>query len=108
MNYSMSVTVFLGLLTALPLVADDWPQWRGPQRNGVSKETGLLKEWPPEGPKLTWKITDLGNGYSSLAVVGNRFYTLGNDGTDNESVQARTVIDGKRLWQTRLGKVGPN
>lgn len=88
--------------------ADDWPQWRGPQRDGISKETGLLKEWPAEGPKLLWKKTDLGNGYSSFSVVGEHLYTLGNDGMDNEFVEARSVNDGKRLWQTRLGNVGTN
>jgi outer membrane protein assembly factor BamB len=88
--------------------ADDWPQWRGPQRDGTSKETGLLKEWPAGGPKLLWKATDLGNGYSSFSVVAEHLYTLGNEGTDSEFVQARSVTDGKRLWQTRLGPVGTN
>ncbi|HEV8541733.1 MAG TPA: PQQ-binding-like beta-propeller repeat protein [Verrucomicrobiae bacterium] len=88
--------------------ADDWPQWRGPLRDGTSKETGLLKEWPAAGPKLLWKITDLGNGYSSFSVVGENLYTLSNEGMENEYVQARSVNDGKRLWQTRLGNVGTN
>jgi outer membrane protein assembly factor BamB len=88
--------------------ADDWPQWRGPQRDGTTKETGLLKEWPAGGPPLRWKMADLGSGYSSFSVVGEHLYTLGNEGVDNEFVQARSVSDGKRLWQTRLGKVGTN
>jgi outer membrane protein assembly factor BamB len=88
--------------------SDDWPQWRGPQRNGISKETGLLQEWPSEGPKLVWKVSDLGSGYSSFSVVGESLYTLGNEGGDNEFVQARSVKDGQRVWQTRLGKVGTN
>src|SRR5260370_6720135 len=45
--------------------AADWPQWRGPERNGISQETGLLKEWPKEGPKLLWQVKDIGFGYSS-------------------------------------------
>jgi outer membrane protein assembly factor BamB len=88
--------------------ADDWPQWRGPQRDGTSKETGLLKEWPAGGPPLRWKMTDLDNGYSSFSVVGENLYTLGNEGMEKEFVQARAVSDGQRLWQTRLGNVGTN
>ncbi len=88
---------------------NDWPQWRGPHRNGVSEETGLLKEWPTGGPKLLWKITDAGNGYSTPAVVGNRLYLLGNEGLDNEFVAALSTEDGKRIWTSKLGKVGsPN
>src|SRR5689334_20451183 len=52
--------------------AADWPQWRGPNRDGISKETGLVKEWPKEGPKLLWQATDLGDGYSTPAIVGGR------------------------------------
>jgi outer membrane protein assembly factor BamB len=88
--------------------AADWPQWRGPQRNGISQETGLLKEWPKQGPELLWQLKDIGNGYSTPAVVGSRLYLLSNKGMDNEFVQALEVKDGKQAWSTRLGKVGPN
>ena len=88
------------------LRADDWPQWRGPHRNGVSQETGLLKEWPKEGPKIRWQLHDLGGGYSTPAVVGDRFYLMVSEGKDSESVQAFAVKDGARVWSTRLGKVG--
>jgi outer membrane protein assembly factor BamB len=94
------------LSLSLSLVAADWPQWRGPQRNGVSQETGLLKEWPQEGPALVWKASDIGSGYSTPAVVGERLYLLANEGLDNEFVQALSAKDGQRLWRTRLGKVG--
>jgi outer membrane protein assembly factor BamB len=97
------------LLVAGRSLAADWPQWRGPQRNGVSQETGLLKEWPKEGPKLVWQVKKIGSGYSTPAVVGQRIYLLANEGLDNEFVQARAVIDGKQVWSTRIGKVGnPN
>jgi outer membrane protein assembly factor BamB len=112
LNSSWFATVWfatlVGILSVATARSDDWPQWRGPQRNGISKETGLLKEWPKDGPPLLWSSTDLGNGYSSLAVVGDRIFTLANEGADNESVQAHDAKAGKRLWQTRLGKVGPN
>ena len=52
--------------------AADWPQWRGPNRDGISKETGLLKEWPSAGPKLLWQSKELGQGYGSPAIVGER------------------------------------
>ena len=93
---------------ALVVSANDWPQWRGPQRNGTSRESGLLKEWPKDGPRLLWKVTDAGRGYSTPAVAGDRLYFLGNEGLDNESVHALAVNDGKQIWSTRLGKVGPN
>ena len=67
------------LLTALSggaVRADDWPQWRGPGRTGVSKETGLLKQWPKDGPKLLWERKDVGDGYSTPAVVGDRIYLM--------------------------------
>lgn len=91
---------------AAGLRAADWPQWRGPNRDGVSQETGLLKEWPKEGPKLLWQVNDAGAGYSTPAVVGDRLYLLGNKGMEDEFVQARAVADGKVAWTTRVGNVG--
>jgi outer membrane protein assembly factor BamB len=91
---------------AVSLQAADWPQWRGPQRNGISAETGLLKEWPKEGPKLIWKVTDVGSGYSTPAVIGDRIYLLGNEGLDNEFVECRSAKDGGKVWSSRIGKVG--
>ncbi len=86
--------------------AVDWPQWRGPGRTGISKETGLLKEWPKGGPKLLWQLKDIGDGYATPVVVGGRLYLLSNRGLENEFVQALSVEDGKQLWSTRLGNVG--
>jgi outer membrane protein assembly factor BamB len=94
------------VLTSTLAHADDWPQWRGPARDGISREQGLLKEWPKEGPKLVWKLNDAGSGYSTPAVVGDRVYLLGNDGLEDESVRAYSAQDGKRIWSARLGKVG--
>ena len=86
--------------------ADDWPQWRGPQRDGISRETGLLKEWPKDGPKLKWQVNNVGSGYATPAVVGDRIYLMGNGGMENEFVEALAVNDGGRLWSTRVGNVG--
>lgn len=87
----------------------DWPQWRGPERNGVSRESGLLKQWPAGGPKLLWQVNDIGDGYSTPAVVGTRIYLMSNRGMENEFVQALSTADGKPVWTTRVGNVGnPN
>jgi len=103
----LTVLITAAILTASSYSAD-WPQWRGPQRDGKSKETGLLKEWPKDGPKLLWQIKDAGEGYSTPAIVGDRIYILSNKGQDDEFVQARKVSNGDLIWSTRLGKVGPN
>src|SRR5687767_6951376 len=100
----------VGLLLGLGLglaVADDWPQWRGPERTGVSREKGLLQEWPKEGPKLLWKTTEVGNGFSTPSVVGGRVYLIGSRDQD-EYAFCLDVKDGKTLWSTKFGKVGRN
>jgi outer membrane protein assembly factor BamB len=84
----------------------DWPQWRGPERNGRSQESGLLKQWPAGGPKLLWQLNDIGDGYSTPAVVGTRIYVLSNRGMENEFVQAFSTQDGRSIWTTRVGNVG--
>jgi outer membrane protein assembly factor BamB len=88
--------------------AADWAQWRGPQRNGISSETGLLSEWPEGGPPLVWHAKEIGDGYSTPAVVGDRIYLISNQGTDDEYVQALSASDARQIWRTRIGKVGPN
>ena len=90
----------------LAVSTSDWPQWRGPERNGISKETGLLKQWPEAGPKLLWQQNDIGDGYSTPVVVGTRLYLMSNRGFENEFVQALSTKDGKPIWTTRVGNVG--
>lgn len=80
----------------------DWPQWQGPDRNAVSKETGLLQEWPKEGPPLAWRIGDLGGGFSAPSIADGRIFGMSNRGSD-EVVWALSEKDGKELWSTRLG-----
>jgi outer membrane protein assembly factor BamB len=87
----------------------DWPQWRGPNRDGISKESSLLKEWPKEGPKLLWQVKGLGSGYSTPSVANDRLYIVTNEGLDDEFVKCLSTTDGRQLWSTRIGKVGePN
>jgi outer membrane protein assembly factor BamB len=88
--------------------AADWPQWRGPQRTGISSETGLLHDWPTDGPKLIWRSEKADSGYSTPAIIGGRMYLLGNRGMDDEFVKALSTKDGSEIWSVRIGKVGPN
>jgi outer membrane protein assembly factor BamB len=98
---------FLVVSVVLPAGAADYPQWRGPDRSGVSPDTGLLKEWPKGGPVLLWKQQNIGNGYSTPAVAGGRIYLV-SDRQKEEFAIALDEKDGKEIWSVRLGKVGPN
>jgi outer membrane protein assembly factor BamB len=84
------------------LAAADWPQWRGPNRDAVSTETGLLGTWPKNGPPLTLTASGLGDGFSSVAVVGGRIYTMG-DRNRRQFVLAFNEADGKPVWSTAIG-----
>src|SRR6184192_1006696 len=79
----------------------DWPQWQGPERNAVSKETGLLKEWPNDGPPLAWKANGLGGGDSTPSVAAGRIYGMSHRGAD-EMVWALSEKDGKEMWAVRI------
>jgi outer membrane protein assembly factor BamB len=94
------------LLSARWAWTQNWPQWRGQNRDGHSRETGLLKQWPSEGPKLLWQVDDLGSGYATPSVSGGRIYLMGNNGLEDEFVSALDVKDGRKLWSARIGKVG--
>jgi len=93
--------VFLSVL-ACGSPAADWPQLRGPDRNGISKERGLLKEWPEAGPPLAWRTAGLGGGYSAPSIAAGRIYGMSNRG-DEEVVWALSETDGKELWVKPLG-----
>jgi outer membrane protein assembly factor BamB len=95
------------MTVAMAGLAADWPGWRGPDRTGVSPETGLLQTWPPEGPRLVWKVAGLGEGYAAPSVVGGKVFVMGTKGND-EYVIALTVEDGKQLWSTKIGIIGKN
>ncbi len=96
----------LGLLTITTsrAAADDWPNWRGANRDAICRETGLSKQWPADGPPLLWKATGMGEGYSGPAIVGKVLYTMGNiDG--KEWVLALDTTTGKRIWAQPIGPV---
>ncbi|MGC4046936.1 MAG: PQQ-binding-like beta-propeller repeat protein [Armatimonas sp.] len=84
----------------------DYPQWRGPKRDGVAEEKNLLKSWPTSGPKLVWQSKMAGYGYGSPSVVGDRLYVIGNEGAADEFLQAIDARSGRPLWKVRLGAVG--
>ena len=101
----MVAALLTSLVSAALAATGDWVQFRGPNRDGISAETGLLQDLPAGGPPLVWKATGLGVGYSTVSVVGDRIYTIGED-KEVSSVIALNAADGKKLWATKLGKAG--
>jgi outer membrane protein assembly factor BamB len=125
--------MLLGSMTTAKAAVGDWPQWRGPNRDDISKETGLLKDWPENGPALAWEIKDIGGGFSSVSVVGGKIYTMGSfanapvAGEKKEEPKAESNAPGKKkrrppvnettailaldgsgkiLWKTNVGPTG--
>ncbi|MEX2214929.1 MAG: PQQ-binding-like beta-propeller repeat protein [Phycisphaeraceae bacterium] len=90
------------LTTSIALAEGNWPQWQGPDRTGLSKESGLLKKWPDAGPRKVWTFDGAGLGYSSFAVVGDRLYTLGSRG--KESLICVNITNGKEVWNAEIGE----
>lgn len=84
----------------------DWPQWRGPRRDGISEEKSLLPTWPKDGPRLLWKIDNLGKGWSSPIIVGERIYITGDVGED--LVVFALDRDGAVQWRTKNGRAWKN
>ena len=104
------VTVLFGFWyligSVLSAEADDkdtaeWAQWRGPNRDGISSETGFLKNWSPEGPKVLWHIP-LGDGYSGISIAQGKVYTMFAEG-DDEFVICLNASDGVEVWRFRSG-----
>lgn len=90
------------LLAASGACAADWPTFLGPNRDGCSPDTGLLKQWPPEGPKQLWNNEALGSGWSSVAVAGGLVYTTGNEG-QNQVLICLDDKTGKKKWRAAQG-----
>lgn len=97
-------TMFVAVLsvTALPCPAGDWPHWRGPNYDGISRETELINSWPESGPEELWRIP-LGKGFSGVSVVGASAYTMYSDGGD-EYVTCLDVANGEQRWRVRSGE----
>ena len=96
-----------GLIVAAAAAAQarvEWPQWRGPNRDAISRDTGLLKEWKAGGPPLAWQASGLGAGFSSLSLAGGRLYTMG-DVEAGQHVLALDPSNGRILWKTKVGPI---
>lgn len=90
--------IALGLVVATTLTwGADWPRFRGPGGDGVSTETGLLREWPDNGPKVVWRV-DLGGGYSGISVAAGRVYTMFADGSDEFAI-CFGADSGREIWR---------
>jgi outer membrane protein assembly factor BamB len=100
-------TILMTLVWTSVARSDDWPQWRGPQRTGISKETGLLQVWPATGPALRWKATEIGTGYSSPSIVHGRVY-LQTTHNNDEFTLTLDEKTGAKIWEVPIGKVGKN
>ncbi len=103
-NIKSIIVLFLSILLAGGMCyGDDWPQFRGPNRDGKSAETGLLKKWPETGPKMLWSAGGLGIGFSSVAVAGGFVYTTGM--IDGEGFLFTYDIAGNLKWKESYGPV---
>src|SRR5205807_9483942 len=108
--YLLPACLILTLFTGSTPAAEketDWPRFRGPGQNNLAPDTGLLKEWPQQGPPVVWKATGLGSGYSSVTVASNRVYTMGN----HSRLSYVVAIDrdkGKFVWAAAVGPAGGN
>lgn len=109
MNHVLSIALVAMALVAIPPstvtghAREDWPQWRGDERDGISEETGLLQEWPPGGPPLVFQAGGLGEGYSSMSLADGRLYTMGSK-EGREYVLALDAQTGEKVWETAHGR----
>jgi len=102
-RYSLALTL-LGTAFA---AAEDWPQWRGPSRDGKSAETGLLKEWPEAGPPLAWTANSAGQGYGTPSVAAGKLFVMGN-GSGREWIICLDEASGKQVWACATGRIRSN
>lgn len=97
------LSVAMACLASVSMTAQSPYGWRGPERDGVYFENGLLKEWPSEGPELLWETMELGKGYSSPVIVDGRLYITGMDEEGTQEIFFAYSLDGKKLYQTAYG-----
>jgi hypothetical protein len=105
-SFIVAVSATATLAAQAPPVGD-WPQWRGPARDGLSMETGLLKQWPAGGPPRVWSAGSLGAGYGSIAVSGDRVFVQGMQNRQSV-VTALNRADGKVVWTKTIGPAVSN
>jgi outer membrane protein assembly factor BamB len=100
-KFILAIIVFSFTLLSFESFAEDWPQWRGLERNGISGESNLLKSWPEDGPDLLWSKEGLGDGFSSISVSKGRIYITGV--VDGEEMMTAMDLKGNVQWQTIYG-----
>ncbi len=100
----LTSTILAGLVSSGRHTASDWPQWQGPDRTRISRETGLLKEWPASGPRTIWTANNLGTGYGSMSISGDRVFVQGARG-ESSFVIALNRADGKEVWAKAIGPI---
>lgn len=109
MRFSPVISVVVLMLAANGL-GDDWPQWRGPNRDGKSAETLLLKKWPAAGPKLLWSAEGLGKGFASVAVADGVVYATGMKEATRGTQKGQTGVlfafdlEGNPKWLAPYGR----
>ena len=96
------IALAVAIVAAGAAPAADWPWFRGPGLDGISRETGLLRAWPESGPRELWRAP-LGEGYSGISVVGDRAYTLYVTG-GKEILGVFDTATGRELWNYPVGK----
>lgn len=101
------LTVSAAVETLAVTPESNWPSFRGPQRTATSPDTGLLSSWPTEGPRLVWETAGAGRGYSSMAIVDQRIYTLGDAPStaddEDEYLLCFDQATGRQLWKAKAG-----
>ena len=105
MHYLLTCALAYTLLlpTTVNAIEGEWPQWRGPNRDDLSSETGLLESWPEDGPKQLWSSKECGLGYSGPAIVGDRLYILGSLNS-SELLLCFNASSGEKIWESPVGK----
>ena len=99
LGVAVNLAAFVGAQSETP---SDWVQWRGADRAGVSKDTGLLTAWPDSGPPVVWTTANLGSGYGSVSVGAGRIFVQGLRGNDSV-VSSLNILDGRVVWSTTIG-----
>lgn len=97
-----------GGFVSISQAAEDWPSWRGPNRDGVADEKGLLKSWSDGGPNLVWQTEGTGDGFSSVVISKGRLFTMGKQKQGGTAVVAFDITDGSKLWEASIGGGSPN
>lgn len=103
--YHLRVLFLLILVLPVTAIGGDkiaWPCYHGPQRNNLSTDMGLLESWPEDGPELLWTSSDIGHGYSTVAIAADRIFTAGM--IEKQTYVTALDMAGKKLWQSLNGQ----